>query len=269
MTQLQPRSALSSLPSPWQNGIFLLAFSLAALGLISLVTGDFAYQWQPVAADLPGRIGWARLVGAIEVLASVALLVPRTASLGAAGITGIFWIWLLVLHLPRVLRGEIAAWLGACELLALAGASLGLFAVLHADRAPVERQPFWITVALIGKICFGFALIPIGLSHFIYIEPAAALIPSWFPARVFFTYLTGVGHISAGLSLLTGVLSRVAAPLLAIMFGCFIVFLHIPRVIATPTRYEVTTLIVSIVLNGAAWIIAGLVFRPTRMGRSS
>jgi uncharacterized membrane protein YphA (DoxX/SURF4 family) len=262
LTMIQPQtqpSALTSLPSPWHVGIFLLALSLATLGVISLVTGDFAFQWQPVPADFPARMVWARAVGAVEIIASVAILIPRTASLGSVAITAIFWVWLLVLHLPRVLHGEVAAWIGACELLALAGASLALNGVIRANQSSLEGGRSWRLSPLIGKLCFGFALLPLGLSHFIYAGPAASLIPAWFPAPLFFTYLTGVGHISAGLSLLTGVLARIAAPLLTFMFACFIIFLHIPRVIATPTRYEFTTLVVSLALSGAAWIIAGVV----------
>ena len=262
MTQSHTQSsALASIPSPWHVGIFLLALSLATLGIISLVTGDFAYQWQPVAADLPGRMLWARIVGAIEVLASLAVFIPRTTRIGSTAIAAIFWVWLVVLHVPRVIHGEVAAWVGACELLALAGASLALNGAIRSAQSAQQGGRSWSTTIVIGKLCFAFALIPLGLSHFIYAQPAASLIPVWFPARLFFTYFTGLGHISAGLSLLSGVLARIAAPLLALMFGCFIVFLHIPRVIATPTRYEFTTLIVSLALNGAAWIIAGVIYK--------
>ena len=262
MTQSQKRAAaFASIPSPWHYGIFLLAASLATLGVMSIVVGDFAFQWQPVPADFPGRMQWARVVGVFEVLASIAILIPRMARLGAAAITAIFWLWLLLLHVPRVMHGEVAAWIGACELLALAGASLALNGAIRANQSSLESGRDWMLSTLIGKLCFGFALLPLGLSHFLYAEPAAALIPAWFPARLFFTYLTGLGHICAGLSLLTGIFERIAAPLLAVMFGCFIVFLHIPRVIATPTRYEFTMLIVSLALSGAAWIIAGVVHK--------
>lgn len=262
MTQSQTRSgALGSLPSPWHIGVLLLAASLATLGVMSVITGDFAFQWQPVPADFPARILCARLVGVLEVFASIALLIPPVARLGATIITGIFWLWLLLLHVPRMIHGEVAAWLGGAELLALAGAALALNGVIRVNHRSGEGGRNWALSTLIGKLCFGFALLPIGLSHFIYLEPAASLIPAWFPARVFFTYFTGVGHISAGLSLLTGILERIAAPLLVIMFGCFIAFLHIPRVIATPTRYEFTSLIVSLGLSGAAWIIAGVVYK--------
>jgi len=137
---------------------------------------------------------------------------------------------------------------------------LALNGVIRAHQSSLEGGRGWRLSTLIGKLCFGFALLPLGLSHFVYAEPAAALIPAWFPARLFFTYLTGTGHICAGLSLLTGILTRFAAPLLVAMFACFILFLHIPHVIAAPTRYEFTMLVVSLALSGAAWIITGVVY---------
>jgi uncharacterized membrane protein YphA (DoxX/SURF4 family) len=231
---------------------------------MSIVTGDFAFQWQPVPNEFPARALLARIVGAIEILASVAVLVPRMSRMGVSAIAVIFWSWLLLLHVPRVIRGEAAAWIGACELLVLSGASLALVGTVHSIESRARGGRDWSLACLMGKWCFALALPPLGLSHFVYAEPAAALIPAWFPARLFFTYLTGVGHIAAGLSILSGVLARIAAPLLAVMFGCFIVFLHIPRVIATPNRYEWTMLLMSLALNGAAWIIAGLVRKSSQ-----
>ncbi len=260
MNQYQTRpTAFDAIPSPWRGGIYLLAVSLAVLGAISIITGDFAFQWQPVPADLPARAAVARVTGVVEVIACVALLTPRTSQLGTAAVAAIFWLWFLLLDVPRVVRGEPAAWIGACELLALAGPSLALYGTLRSSQRDLTNDRIGSLSTTVGKLCFAAALPPLGLSHFIYAEPAAALIPAWFPARLFFTYLTGVGHISAGLSLLSGVLARVAAPLLALMFGCFIVFLHIPRVIADPSRYEFTMLTVSLALSGAAWIVAGVV----------
>lgn len=263
MIQHPRESAFAAIPFPWRGGIYLLAASLTVLGAISIITGDFAFQWQPVPADLPARALVARVTGVVEVLACAALFVPRISRFGSAAMAVIFWLWFLLLDVPRVVRGEPAAWIGACELLALAGASLALCgAVRSAQRLPNDR--IWSVSTTVGKLCFAAALPPLGLSHFIYAEPAAALIPAWFPARLFFTYLTGIGHISAGLSLLSGLLDRIAAPLLALMFGCFIVFLHIPRVIADPSRHEFTMLTVSLALSGAAWIVAGVVSGATR-----
>jgi uncharacterized membrane protein YphA (DoxX/SURF4 family) len=194
------------------------------------------------------------------------LLIPSRTRLAAMVLALSFWTWELLLHVPPLLMtGD--NWLGAAELLALCGGSLTLLGMTanHAEKGVLD----WVagTKAItLGKLLFAISLPVFGYSHFLYVEPASQMVPSWVPGRVFLTYLSGVGHIAAGLSLLTGVLARIAAPALCGMFASFILFFHIPRVIATPTsRYEWTGLLVSLMLSGAAWAIAAAV----QLSRSS
>ena len=241
-------------------GCVLLALMTATLGIMSIVTGDFAYTWQPVPEELPLRATAARIVGVVLVCASAAFLIPRTARRGLTAMTIIFAAWLAVLHLPRLLTG--VNWLGTCEFLLPFGACLALVGVtkLEGDPDPRGRGPSGEALVLVGRICFGIGLIGCGASHFVYAEFAAQMIPAWIPQRLFFTYLTGAGHIAAGLSLLTGVLLRLSTALLCFMFACFVLLLHVPRVLSDPTsRHEWTMLFVASLFSGAAWLMAAVV----------
>jgi uncharacterized membrane protein YphA (DoxX/SURF4 family) len=235
----------------------LFAVGILALGAFTLGAADFAFQWQPVPANVPARAMLARAVGVIFIGTGICLLIPSMTRVAAAVLTASFWTWELLLHVPPLLTtGE--NWLGAAEVLALCGGSLALLG-MTANRTYTGALD-WIagTKAIaVGKFLFALSLPIFGYSHFLWAEPASQLIPSWVPGRLFFTYLSGIGHIAAGLSLLTGVLARIAAPALCGMFASFILFMHIPRVIADPTsRYEWTMTIVSVLLSGAAWSIA-------------
>ena len=56
------------------------------------------------------------------------------------------------------------------------------------------------------------------------------LVPGWLPpTREFWAYATGIGHIAAGLAILTGVQARLAAILLTVMFACFTPLVHVPH----------------------------------------
>jgi uncharacterized membrane protein YphA (DoxX/SURF4 family) len=232
-------------------GYVLLAISTAALGVLSLTTGEFAYTWQPVPEGLPGREVFARLVGAALIGVSALLLVPRTARQGLGAMIVVFAAWLLALHVPELLfRG---GWLGFCEFLLPLGACLATAGVAAQDTASGIRH------IVAARILFGVGLLGCGLSHFLYATFAAEMIPEWMPARLFFTYLTGAGHLAAGLSLLSGVALRLSSALLCFMLACFVLLLHVPRVLATPNRYECTMLIVALLFNGAAWLMAAAV----------
>lgn len=227
----------------------LIASMTAAIGIISLYTGDFAYTWMPVPEDVPGRAIAARIVGAVLVAASVLLLMRRTLRHGVAAMIAVFSLWLLP-HLPGLLSGE--SWLGFFEFLLPLGAMLALMGV-----ALSTSTARWV---FIGRVLFGVGLIGCGASHFVYADFAAQMIPEWIPGRLFWTYLTGAGHIAAGLSLLSGVMMRISTALLCFMLACFVVFLHLPRVLAAPaSRLEWTMLFVAVLFNGAAWVIASVV----------
>jgi uncharacterized membrane protein len=59
------------------------ALGLIGLGVLSLVYGDFALQWQPVPALVPGREYLAYASGAVMVAGGAGLLSRRTAVLSS------------------------------------------------------------------------------------------------------------------------------------------------------------------------------------------
>lgn len=50
----------------------IFAIGLIAMGVVGLVYGDFAMQWQPVPAGIPWHTGLAYLCAAIELVLGVA-----------------------------------------------------------------------------------------------------------------------------------------------------------------------------------------------------
>ncbi len=86
------------------------------------------------------------------------------------------------------------------------------------------------------------------------------MVPGWLPQRLFFAYLTGAGHLLAGIALVTGVLPRLAATLEAVMMSCFVLLVHIPMVLwhkAGEGHLNWTLLFVASSLASSAWAISG------------
>src|SRR5450432_66724 len=104
---------------------------------------------------------------------------------------------------------SVGRWLGFSEALAsLIGAWL-LIAMLRGQSG---------STALAQRV-FGLACIVFGLSHFVYGEFTASMIPGWLPAHLILAYLTGAGHMAAGVALVTGAMPRLAATLEALMLS--------------------------------------------------
>lgn len=249
-----------------QIGRILFAASFAGLGILSLGSGDFAMNWQPVPAWVLWRAPLAYASGLMLLAGGLGIFVSSTATNAARLLTANVLLWLLLLRLPRAVASptNVAGWLGFGETLTLVAAGW------------ILTMPSEDTRVRIARLFFGAALLPIGLSHLVYVGPTTDLIPTWLPFRVALTYVTGVGHIAAGVGILFSMLPRLAATLEAIMLAIFAVLVWAPRVIAAPVgRLQWTAFFITTAISGAAWVIAGSVEslpsateRPERRGLS-
>ncbi len=233
-----------------------LAVALGALGALSLGSGDFAFQWQPVPPDTPARGALAMATGALEVAAAVLLVPPRLRALGAWLAAAILLGW-TALHVPSVVQrpASIADWLGIAETAAMASAAL-MFAATWADVAAARA------IRRGGMVVFGLSAILFGISHFAYADFTASMIPAWLPQRVGLAYFTGAAHALAGLAIAFGIQRRLAAAMESLMMAVFVVLVHVPRVLASPaSRMEWTMLSVALLLSGSAAMVARLAGR--------
>jgi uncharacterized membrane protein YphA (DoxX/SURF4 family) len=93
----------------------------------------------------------------------------------------------------------------------------------------------------------------------------APLVPKWLPpTQEFWAYATGVGHIAAGVAILTGVRARLAAILLTAMYASFTVLVHVPMLLADPSHWNWSENALNLALIGAAWVVADSLARPRR-----
>jgi uncharacterized membrane protein len=110
----------------------------------------------------------------------------------------------------------------------------------------------------LALVLYAIALPMVGLSHFVYAKAAASAVPAWLPYHMGFAYLTGAGHIAAGLGILFGVLPRLAATAEAVMISIFMLLVSVPGIVASPaTRLPWTEFFITATVAGAAWAIAG------------
>jgi uncharacterized membrane protein len=241
-------------------GHALFAASLAGLGFLSLVSGDFALNWQPVPTWVIWRAPLARSSGLVMFAGGLGMLAKGTATISAL-VVGIYaLLWLLLLRLPPVIADPTTElmWLGFAENLALlAGGWILLTTLARSEARPRMKRIAGDDSVPLARLLYGVALPFIGLSHFVYIQGTTALVPMWLPFRVGLAYLAGAGQIVAGVGLLLGVLPRASATLEALLLSSFTVLVWVPRVADTPaSRFPWTALFVSAAITGAAWVVA-------------
>ena len=260
MPRPQP-TAVSVFQTAEQPALSLFAIGLISLGVVGVVSHDFAMVWQPVADWFPARPLIAECTGALECAVGVALLLRAATVIAARVMLPGLALWML-LKAPSLFAapGNEGAWLGFGELAMMFAGGLALFARL-------AQLPDSSLLAFLGgdrgvriaRIFFGLWVLPIGLSHFFYTQATIDLTPAWVPARTFFAYLTGAGHIASGLAVLTNVLRRVALWMETAMIGIFALVVWAPRVAAAPaTRLPWTAFFITWIIGAAVFALAQL-----------
>src|ERR1700732_3565631 len=242
-----------------QPALTLFAVGMIGLGVLALVYRDFALVWQPVPSWIPGRTVLAYGSGLIMLLGGVGLLLRATAAWSARILFPYLIVWLL-LKVPALLVAPQmeAVWLGFGELAWLLAGGWVLFAKLAGLR---EGSPRTFVTGENGirlaQMLFAVSLIPIGLSHLVYVKQTAELVPAWLPYRVGWAYLTGAGQIACGLGVLFSIFPRVAAMTEAGMISLFTLLVWSPAVLAAPaTRLPWTAFFVSWAIASAAGVVA-------------
>jgi uncharacterized membrane protein len=242
-----------------QPALTLFALGMVGLGILALVYGDFAMVWQPVPEGIPGRTLLAYASGVIMLLGGVGLLVRTTAAWSARILFPYLIIWLL-LKVPALLVAPQmeAVWLGFGEIAVLLAGGWVLFATLAELRegSPLKFATGEKSIRL-ARIFFAVSLLPIGLSHLVYVKETVELVPAWLPYRVGWAYLTGAGQIACGLGVLFSILPRVAAMAEAGMISLFTLLVWGPAILAAPkTRLPWTAFFISWAIASAAWVVA-------------
>jgi uncharacterized membrane protein len=242
-----------------QPALTLFAVGMIGLGILALVYGDFALVWQPVAPWIPGRTVLAYASGLIMLFGGVGLLLRATAAWSARILFPYLIVWLLLKVPALVVAPQMeAVWLGFGELAVLLAGGWILFATLAGLR---EGSPLTFATGengvRIARMLFAVSLIPIGLSHLVYVKETAELVPAWLPYRVGWAYLTGAGQIACGLGVLFSIFPRVAAMAEAGMISLFTLLVWAPAILAAPrTRLPWTAFFISWAIASAAWVVA-------------
>jgi uncharacterized membrane protein YphA (DoxX/SURF4 family) len=226
-----------------------------ALGLVCLVWRDFDLG-QPVPKSFPDRTTLALVAAAFMLVAGTAVEWRRTAASGGAALSAYYALVVVILMNGRLVLAhyaEFGSYSGGAEQLAIAAGGL----IVYAENAKIDTAVA-ARLRRLGQLAFGVCALLFGGAHFFYLTLTIAWVPKWMPpTQEFWAYATGVGHIAAGLAILTGVQARLAAILLTVMFACFTLLVHLPMLLADPsshTNWSENAL--NLALIGVAWVVA-------------
>jgi uncharacterized membrane protein len=217
---------------------------MIGMALVGLRYGDFASIAQEFPKWFPARVPVEYAAAVLMLLGGIGLLFERSAAIAARALFVYTVLWVVLLNLPIVLKGVLIEgnWQAMGEILPLVAGA-------------------WILKGRRGtrgaRRVFGFALIPLGLAHFVYLNLTAPLIPAWLPYHTELAYLTGAALIAAGVGILLSIVPRLAAVLAAALLTAFTVLVWIPMIVAKPGAQNLwSEITISWAISAAAWVVA-------------
>lgn len=115
------------------------------------------------------------------------------------------------------------------------------------------------TIIRILQTVFGIPWLVFGTQHFLFVTFVAALVPTFFPVRWLWAYLTGAAMIAAAVSLMTNIKSRLAATLLGVMLVMFFLLIQVPKLAAGDWSAVIWTRVwQDFAIASAAFMLAGI-----------
>ena len=251
----------------------LLAIASASLAVWSLAYRHFA--WLTLPAWIPWQEFWVYGSALVLLAASAGLCFSRTALPSVFTISAYLAV-AAALSMPQIVAGprSIGAWYPFCEALtSLAGAWV-LYALLRGQSSEPRTALAGEGAVRTAQVLFAFTCAFYGWSHFVYADYTASMVPVWLPSHLAIAYLTGLGHIAAGLAIIVGVVPRLAANLEASMMSLFGLLVWVPSFFAqprpswaTPPENQWSELVVNLLLAASAWIVAMSFRQPSRAHR--
>jgi hypothetical protein len=245
-------------------GVYLYGIASVAAGILDLVWAEFDPGHQPLQAwgdHIPDVTIFACIAAVWLIAGGAAMLWQRSERFGAAALAILYGIFIFF-PLPRFYTAPhyvgynaavyIGVLAGVCQQIILCVAAAIVWKSL-ANRGALSPR-----ADLLARWIFGLCSVDFGLTHLTGIRFANPFVPKWIPlGPTFWTVLTGIAFVLAGLAIISGVLDVLAAQLLGLMLLVFSILVLTPPIFASPhdhaawgaNAYNLTAV-------GAAWIVA-------------
>jgi uncharacterized membrane protein YphA (DoxX/SURF4 family) len=256
--------------SPALNlGIYVYAAGAIFLGLLGLVSGDFAATWQHVGSRVPFREPLAYLTAGVELSAGLALLWRRTALAGALTLTVVYAVFTLV-WVPAYIQNlsNFDPLGNVFEEFSLVVAGAVLIASFSPAGSPLSHRE-----SNFARL-YGLPAISFGIGHIYYMPGMLTWIPKWLPpSQMFWAYVTTIGFFLAAIAIISDIMAPLASRLVAAEIAAFEVLVWIPKLLAGPhDHFNWAGNAISFALAGAPWVVSDFICRaakPAHLRRES
>lgn len=246
-------------------GRLFFAIPLAVFGsehfTITTAVANLVPRW------IPAPTFWAYLTGIAFILAALSIVTLVQARLAAFLVGMTMLIFVLVMDMPGVVAQPVNRffWALALRQLAFSGGALALAMSLS------QTSIGWTTIP---RLFIGVPSVFYGVEHFLHPEyvpgiPLDKLSPDWIPGRIALSYFVGVVLVLAGMCLVLGKKSRLAAIVLGLAILLTVLWIYLPMLLVARTDVVAMNFFFDTLLfSGAVLLLANALNRERALNRS-
>jgi uncharacterized membrane protein YphA (DoxX/SURF4 family) len=211
------------------------AIPLAVFGAEHLSGARFIMLAVP--SYMPWRLFWAYFVGFALLSASLSIATKIQVRWSGLLFGIMMFLFVAMVHIPRVLASprDRFAWVIVIREMSFAGGGWSLAGNALGKQGRGQGGSKLNTV---GRVLIAIAAIFFGVEHFLHPTnvpgvPLEKFMPAWIPGRLLIGYLTGAILLVAGVSILLGKKTRMAATYLGTWIVLLVLFIYGPILIAS------------------------------------
>lgn len=245
-------------------GVWVFGASSFAAGIFDLAWREFEPAHQPIQAwgdHIPGITIMAYVAAIFLIAGGASILWHRTARFGGLVLAILYAIFSLFslprfVTAPHYLGYHVGIYVGVlgevCQQAAPAIGALIVYLSEAGNRTVSRRASQWL------RWIFGYCSVDFGLTHLTGVQYTAPMVPKWMPlGGNFWTVLTGIAFVLAGLAIMFGIRDALGAWMLGWMLVLFSVLVLIPLIFANPHDHvSWGANAYNLAVAGAAWIVA-------------
>jgi uncharacterized membrane protein len=205
------------------------AIPMAVFGAEHFVSAKGIMQIVP--KWIPGALFWTYFVGIALFGAAISMTLKQKTAWSAPLAGLMFFLFVVLMHLPAALSEpkNRTAWEVLFRDLSFSGGALALGASVAEDWPPAMRK----IVIRTGQVFFAITTIFFGIEQLVHPQnvpgvPLERATPAWIPARIFWSYFSGVVFVPAGVCLLVNRKARLAATAVAVTIIVLLLFVYLP-----------------------------------------
>jgi uncharacterized membrane protein len=219
-----------------------------------------------VPSWLPWHSFWAYLVGVALLAAALSITLKKYAVLAATLLGAMIFSFVLLIHIPNVAprTGSRLLWAVLVRDLCFSSGAFAL-AIAEAKHFNYGRK-----IVPVIRLVIGIATVFFGVEHFLHPElvpvvPLDLRMPSWIPAQVVISYVTGLILIASGLSIIANWKSHAAAVWLGVVVFVVVLLVYVPIVIANPSNIGdgLNYLVDTLAFSGSVLLISRILPQPS------